>query len=121
MCLLGDPKKLHTNHYKSARKSVPAFKNPLRLRPGAVALREILRYQKSTELLIPKLPFQRLVRDIAKEFRISLRFQTSAIQEEAEAYLVGLFQDSKLCFSHAKRVTVMPRDMALARRLRPGI
>ena len=83
---------------KAARKSQPAtggIKKPHRFRPGTVALREIRRFQKSTDLLIRRLPFQRLVREIAQEFKSDLRFQTSAvqaIQEAAEAYLVGLFE-----------------------------
>ncbi|KAF4351487.1 hypothetical protein F8388_024831 [Cannabis sativa] len=80
---------------KAARKSAPAtggVKRPHRFRPGTVALREIRKYQKSTELLIRKLPFQRLVREIAQDFKTDLRFQSSAVsalQEAAEAYLVG--------------------------------
>ncbi|XP_023065465.1 uncharacterized protein LOC111541062 [Piliocolobus tephrosceles] len=88
---------------KAARKSAPAtggVKKPHRYRPGTVALREIRRYQKSTELLIRKLPFQRLVREIAQDFKTDLRFQSSAVmalQEACEAYLVGLFEDTNLC------------------------
>src|SRR5271163_347976 len=121
---------------KAARKSAPAtggVKKPHRYRPGTVALREIRRYQKSTELLIRKLPFQRLVREIAQDFKTDLRFQSSAIgalQEAVEAYLVSLFEgihsyntqanitDTNLCAIHGKRVTIMPKDMQLARRLR---
>ncbi|KAF9621491.1 hypothetical protein IFM89_021795 [Coptis chinensis] len=76
---------------------------------------------KSTELLIRKLPFQRLVREIAQDFKTDLRFQSSAVaalQEAAEAYLVGLFEDTNLCAIHAKRVTIMPKDIQLARRIR---
>ncbi|KPP62815.1 histone H3.3-like [Scleropages formosus] len=90
-------------------------------KPGTVALREIRRYQKSTELLIRKLPFQRLVREIAQDFKTDLRFQSAAIgalQEASEAYLVGLFEDTNLCAIHAKRVTIMPKDIQLARRIR---
>ncbi|GLD45839.1 histone H3, embryonic-like protein [Lates japonicus] len=82
---------------KAARKSAPAtggVKKPHRYRPGTVALREIRRYQKSTELLIRKLP------------------------SACEAYLVGLFEDTNLCAIHAKRVTIMPKDIQLARRIR---
>uniref|UniRef100_A0A0W0FYB4 Core Histone H2A/H2B/H3 domain-containing protein n=3 Tax=Marasmiineae TaxID=2982316 RepID=A0A0W0FYB4_MONRR len=96
-------------------------KKPHRFRPGTVALREIRRYQKSTELLIRKLPFQRLVREIAQDFKTDLRFQSSAVmalQEAAEAYLVSLFEDTNLAAIHAKRVTIQPKDLALARRLR---
>ncbi|XP_046885273.1 histone H3.3-like [Hypomesus transpacificus] len=108
----------------SARKSAPAtggVKKPHRYRPGTVALREIRRYQKSTELLIRKLSFQRLVREIAQDFKTDLRFQSSAVmalQEASEAYLVGLFEDTNLCAIHAKRVTIMPKDIQLARRIR---
>ena len=97
---------------KAARKSAPStggIKKPHRFRPGTVALREIRRYQKSTELLIRKLPFQRLVREIAQDFKTDLRFQSAAIgalQEASEAYLVSLFEDTNLCAIHAKRVTV---------------
>jgi histone H3 len=146
---------------KAARKSAPAaggVKKPHRYRPGTVALREIRRYQKSTELLIRKLPcvlllcqssslsffvlfpflplltffpslfsplpahsFQRLVREIAQDFKTDLRFQSSAVmalQEAAEAYLVSLFEDTNLAAIHAKRVTIQPKDIQLARRLR---
>ncbi|CAG7849987.1 Histone H3 [Serendipita indica DSM 11827] len=107
---------------KQARKTAPktvasGVKKPHRFRPGTVALREIRRYQKSTELLIRKLPFQRLVREIAQD----LRFQSSAVlalQEAAEAYLVSLFEDTNLAAIHAKRVTIQPKDLQLARRLR---
>ena len=90
-------------------------------RPGTMALREIRHYQKSTALLIRKLPFQRLVREIAQDFKTDLRFQGAAIlclQEAAEAYLVRLFEDTNLCAIHAKRVTIVPRDLQLARRIR---
>ncbi len=109
---------------KAARKSAPVssgLKKPHRYRPGTVALREIRKFQKSTELLIRKLPFQRLVREIATEFKSDLRFQSQAVlalQEAAEAYLVGLFEDTNLCAIHAKRVTIMPKDIQLARRIR---
>uniref|UniRef100_A0A1I7UKG4 Histone domain-containing protein n=1 Tax=Caenorhabditis tropicalis TaxID=1561998 RepID=A0A1I7UKG4_9PELO len=94
---------------------------PHRYRPGTVALREIRRYQQSSDLLIRKLPFQRLVREIAQDFKTDLRFQSSAVmalQEAAEAYLVGLFEDTNLCARHAKRVTILPKDIQLARRIR---
>ena len=95
--------------------------------PGTVALKQIRQYQKSTELLIRKLPFQRLVREIANDSQIiksplcgKVRFQSAAImalQEASEAYLVGLFEDTNLCAIHAKRVTIMPKDIQLARRI----
>ncbi|KAM7311209.1 histone H3-like [Ixodes scapularis] len=86
--------------------------------PGTVALLEICRYQKLTELLIRKLPFPRLVLEIVQDFKTDLRFQSSAVmalQEASEAYLVSLFKDTNLCAIHAKRVTIMPKDIQLAR------
>ena len=82
---------------------------------------EIRRYQKSTELLCRKLPFQRLVREVAQDFKADLRFQSAAIkalQEAAEAYLVALFEVTNLCAIHAKCVTIKKEDMILARRIR---
>lgn len=101
--------------------SAVCVKKAHRYRPGTVALREIRRYQKSTDLLLRKGPFQRLIREIAQDFRSELRFQASAIlaiQEAAEAYLVGLFTDSLLCAIHGKRITISSKDMRLARRIR---
>ena len=92
-----------------------------RHRPGTVALRDIRRYQKSTKLLINKSPFQRLVREIAQDYQYFPRFQVTAIealQEASEKYLTELFADMNLCAIHAKRVTVTPKDLQLARRLR---
>ena len=109
---------------KAARKSAPAtggIKKPHRYRPGTVALREIRCYQKSTELLICKLPFQCLVRELIQDVRGDLRFQSTALlaaQEASEAYLVGLFEDTNLYAIHAKRVTIMPKDIQLSRRIR---
>jgi histone H3 len=84
-------------------------------------LREIRKYQKSTELLIRKLPFQRLVREIAQDFKSDLRFQSAAInalQEAAESYMVGVFEDTNLATIHTKRTTIMPKDMQLALKIR---
>ena len=92
-----------------------------KFRPGIAALKEIRHFQKGSALLIRKLPFQRLVREIANDFKTNLRFQQSAIealQEASEAYLVGLFEDTNLCAIHARRVTIMPKDLQLARRIR---
>ena len=92
-----------------------------RFRPGTMALREIRHYQKSSALLIRKLPFQRLVREIAQDFKTDLRFQGAAVlclQEASEAYFVRLFEDTNLCAIHAKRVTILPKDLHLARRIR---
>lgn len=96
-----------------------------RYRPGVLALREIRRFQRSTELLIHRAPFARVVREIADNLTsyrsVPYRFQAAALdalQEAAEAYLVGLFEDTCLCAVHAKRVTIMARDIQLARRIR---
>jgi histone H3 len=109
---------------KAARKSAPAtggVKKPHRYRPGTVALREICRYQKTTDLLIRKLPFQCLAREIAVDFNSDIPFQSSALlalQESSGAYLTGQFEDANLCAIHAKRVTIMPKDIQLARKIR---
>ena len=119
-------------HLKLARKKLrppatipPAKKKAKpprqRYRPGVVALQEIRRYQKSTDLLIPRAPFFRLVREIMQGYKDNWRIQMaalSALQEAAEAYLVGLFEDANLACIHAKRVTIMNRDVKLARRIR---
>eukprot|EP00804_Cyclotella_cryptica_P008986 CCRYP_003090-RA/>CCRYP_003090-RA protein AED:0.04 eAED:0.04 QI:0/-1/0/1/-1/0/1/0/130 len=107
---------------KAARKSAPAAggcKKPHRYRPGTVALREIRKYQKSTDLLIRKLPFQRFLREVTQDFR-GERYQATALaasQEASEAYLIGLLEDTNLCAIHATRVTIMPKDMQLSRRI----
>ena len=98
-----------------------APKKPHRYRPGTVALCEIRRFQKSTELLIRRLPFQRLVWEIAQDFKRRLNFASGtilALQEETEAYVIGLFEDTNLCAIHAKRITIMPKDIQLARHIR---
>ncbi|KAF8248865.1 histone-fold-containing protein [Wilcoxina mikolae CBS 423.85] len=107
-----------------------------RIRPGNLALREIRYYQKSTDLLIQKLPFVRLVREVAASYTDGAhlgfglntaanggvhRFQSTALaalQEAAEAYMVHLFEDANLLAIHAKRVTIMQKDIQLARRIR---
>lgn len=97
-----------------------------RYKPGTVALKEIRRYQRSYDLLIAKLPFARLVREVALDLLPAdvgseLRWQSHAIQalqEAAEAFLVHLFEDTNLCALHAKRVTIMQKDIQLARRIR---
>uniref|UniRef100_A0A7S4EEK9 Core Histone H2A/H2B/H3 domain-containing protein n=1 Tax=Pseudo-nitzschia australis TaxID=44445 RepID=A0A7S4EEK9_9STRA len=100
----------------------PAGRRKRRMRPGERALKEIRQYQNSTDLLIRRLPFARLVREIQQGLsRRAYSWQASAIlalQEAAEAHLVGLFEDCNLCAVHAKRVTIMPKDMQLARRIR---
>ena len=112
---------------KKVPKEEAVKKRKFRYRPGTLALREIRRLQKSTELLIPKAPFQRLVREIVQNLNYHTGntnpwlWQTAALgalHEAAESYLVGLFEDTNLCAIHAKRVTIMPRDVHLARRIR---
>lgn len=99
---------------------VNAFTKNLNLGEGA--LREIRRYQHSTDLLIRRLPFARLVREIQQGLtNRPYSWQASAIlalQEASEAHLIGLFEDCNLCAIHGKRVTIMPKDMQLARRIR---
>lgn len=107
----------------AARKNPsPPFKfKKRRYRPGVVALREIRKFQKTTDLLIPKSPFQRLVREIARDINTEMRFQSQAmlaLQEAAEDYLIEIFQETNLCAIHAKRITINPRDVALTRRIR---
>jgi len=113
---------------KTARKTAPSggVKKPRRFRPGTVALREIRHFQKSTELLIRKLPFQRLAREITQDMDDTpdLRFQSlaiAALQEAVEAYLIGIYEDANLCAIHAKRVTLMVNDIVMAQRLRGEI
>lgn len=95
-----------------------------RYRPGTLALREIRQYQKNTDLLIRKLPFARLVKEIADHYigaNYGIRWQSNAVlalQEACEAYLVHLLEDTNLCAIHAKRVTIMQKDIQLARRIR---
>ncbi|GFR40755.1 hypothetical protein Agub_g1367 [Astrephomene gubernaculifera] len=119
---------------KGVKKPVPARKNPIhvverpkrRFRKGTVALREIKKYQKTVDLLIRRAPFQRLVREIAQKGGVNgelkdVRFRADALealQEAAEAHMVGMMEDANLCAIHAKRVTIMPKDMQLAQRIR---
>ncbi|KAF9076741.1 histone-fold-containing protein [Rhodocollybia butyracea] len=115
-----------SNAAPASQEDVPPKKGR-RYRPGTLALREVRKYQKSTELLLRKLPFSRLVREIAQDMTTTtngdydLRWQSSALvalQEATEAFLVHLFEDANLCALHAKRVTIMQRDIQLARRIR---
>ena len=106
----------------AAKKGKTGYSKPKKqkFRPGTVALREIRKYQKSTDLLIRKLPFQCLVQEIIFEHKQDYRLAPAAavaFQEAAEAYLIGLFEDTNLCAIHAKRVTIMPKDIQLAQRI----
>ena len=117
---------------KAARRSAPAsgvVKKPHHYCPGTVAIRKIRRYQKSTDLLIRKVPFQRLAREVLQDLNkpgsypcfTAERFQVTsllAIQESVEAFIVGLFEDVNLCAIHERRVTIMPKDMQLALRIK---
>ena len=104
-------------------KAAAAATGPHRLKAGTVALREILKFQKSTDLLLNRTRFRRLVREVnqtASDRSYFHRYQTQslvAIQEAAEAYMVAVMEDTNLCAIHAKRVTIMPKDMQLARRI----
>jgi len=111
---------------KAVKKSAPAAggvkkARTFRWKAGTVALREVKRYQKTVDNLLPRAPFQRLVRSIVSDMDHELRFQSAALlalQEASEAYIVGVFEDTNLCAIHANRVTVMKKDMDLARRIR---
>ncbi|KAH0785485.1 histone H3 [Histomonas meleagridis] len=96
-----------------------------RFRPGDTWQKEVRKYQRSTDLLIRKLPFARLVKEISTEmtthdFRWSVN-AVEALQQASEAYLVGLLEDGLLCAIHAKRVTLMRKDVQLAQRIRGRI
>ena len=98
-------------------------KKPRRYRLGTVALQDIRRYQRSTELLIRRAPFDHLGRELVQDMQcrgIELRVSpmvVTALQEAAEAYLVLLFEDTNLCAIHAKCVTIMSKDIQLVRRI----
>ena len=112
------------------KSSTGGIKKPYRYRPGLLALREIRRYQQLTDCLIKRTPFNKLIKEISQEYRvcpdgpgtpsIQVRFQSTALaalQEAAENFLVGLFEDVNLLAVHAKRVTVMHHDIRLALRI----
>jgi histone H3 len=115
------PKAKKLGAKKAKQPKVPGAKKSRRFRPGTVALREIRSFQKTSGLLIRRAPFQRMVREVAQVAKAGLRWQSAALaamQEATESYVIGLLSDSNLCALHARRVTVMPRDIHLARRLR---
>ncbi|OQR82908.1 histone H3 variant [Achlya hypogyna] len=107
---------------KTTRKAPEVAKKGRRYKPGVRSLLEIRRYQRSTELLLRRLPFARLVREIQLHYAtVQFRWQAEALlalQEAAEAHLVRVFEDANLCAIHAKRVTIMVKDIQLARRIR---
>jgi histone H3/H4 len=114
-------KKVNAKKAASPKKADGTSGRKHRFRPGTVALREIAKLQKGTQLLLRKAPFQRLVRSLATSQKDNLRWAASAVaalQDSTEAYLIGLLADTNLCALHARRVTIMSRDVQLARRLR---
>ena len=124
-----DRKQLATEAARSSAPGTGGVKKPHRFRPGTVALREIQRYQKGTELLICRAPFARLVRKICQDDKVVTKSKfpdgvrltppaIEALQEASEAWLVELFMDVNLCAIHNRRVTIMTRDFRLAQRIR---
>ena len=119
------PRRMLTRAGKQARKKTKAeierakeLHKLNRNKQSLHALWEIQKYQKSTKLLVPKLPFQHLIREIAQYFKTDLRFQSGAIlsiQETMEIYLVNLYDHAMLCVIHGKRTTLMPKDIHLVR------
>lgn len=103
------------------KESSEGLRKVRRWHPGTVALREVRKYQNSTDLLIARAPFRRLVREICMNLKDSIRIQSSAldaIQEATESYITGVLTDANLCTIHAKRVTLFSKDLHLALRLR---
>lgn len=115
------PSKEPSKHGSKTLNVVGVVKKPKRhWRPGTVALREIRKYQKTTDLLLLRAPFQRLVREIAQDYKTDVRFQSEAIaalQEAAEAYVTELFEGTNHCAIHTGRVTIMGKDMSLTKHL----
>ena len=119
-----DKTKMRPALKKSAEIAKCSGQKVRRFRPGTVALREIRKYQRSTDPLIPRAPFNRLVKEIVNDHQKDLRITTScvdALREATEAYIITVLEDANLCCIHAKRITVMPKDIILARRLRGDI
>ena len=106
----------------AARKAAPSKDEACRRRfsPGTVALREICKLQKTTDLLIGKAPFQRVAREIAHEHKTDVRFQQGAIealQHTTEAFFIELFEEAQAAALHAVRVTIMAKDIKIAIRM----
>ncbi len=112
---------LVTKAARSARQKTIAVRKPHRWRPGTVAAREIRKFQKTTDLLIRKAPFQHLVREVALKFgKSDLQMQSTAVlalQEAAEYFMVDVFSDTNLCALHGKHVTITVKDLVLACRI----
>ena len=116
-----EPRKMLARKEPKRVVAKPESKNRRKMKPGVRAILQIRHYQKTTETLIPKKSFQRVVREIAQEMDPSLRFQSAAIaaiQEAAESYLTGLYEDANICAIHGGRQTIKPIDIVLARRIR---
>lgn len=115
-------KRTPTRSAAAAAASTSRPRKAHRWRPGTKALQEIRHYQKTCDLLIPRLPFARYVKEITSMYASDVSRWTAealtALQEATEDYMVHLFEDTNLCAIHAKRVTIMPKDLQLARRLR---
>ncbi|XP_047479579.1 histone H3.3-like [Penaeus chinensis] len=119
---LATPRSIKRQKLTVKRKTLTPGKETRKhkFRPGTVALMEIRHYQKGANLLVPKLPFSRLIKEILQQFG-SYRLQSMALmalQEAAEAYVIGLLEMANLCSIHAKRVTLYPKDIKLVRRIR---
>lgn len=116
------PRIKHTTEVNVKVEKPPSSSSAKRYRPGSQALQEIRKYQKSSDLLLRKRPFQRLVREIGEQIgKSDLRWQSHAIcalQEASEAFIIKLFEDTNLCALHAGRVTILDKDWHLARRIR---
>ena len=113
-------KQLPTKQFKKKPPFTGAIKKPHKYHPGTVALCQIRRYQKSTELLCRKLCVARLIREVTQDFRMDLRFQATvllALQEAMEAWLVRLMEDMNLCAIHTRCVTIQPRDLLLIHKI----
>ena len=114
-------KKLEKDCEQRVRAECPRSSKDGRLHPGVKAMHEVMHYQNTTELLIQKVSFQRVVRELCETIHSDIRFESQALlalQEAAESYLVGLFEDANLCTAHAKRIIVRPQDIQLSRRIR---
>ncbi len=116
----GVPPRYHlaTKAAQSAGQKAIAVRKPHSWRPGTVALREIRKFKKKTNLLVRKDPFQRLVQEVALKFgKSDLQMQSTAVlalQEAAEYFIVDVFSDTNLCAMHGKHATIMVKDMVLA-------
>ena len=101
-------------------KMMPKIGYKKRFQPGTVALQEIWKFHKSTKLLIPKIPFLRMVKEIIQCDHGDHFIQAGAVlalHEATKVYIIRLLEDTNLCTIHAKCMTILPQDMRLARRI----